>query len=86
MPPAHNEFGITMLLHDNLSVISLDITLFSYHNGPFKLIFFSLRRHIGRAPVLIAESLSDMCYQSLSGTKCISGRETLNFPFCMFIM
>ena len=72
MPPAHYAFGINMILFDNFSIISLVITLFSYHNGPFKSIFFCLRRHIGRAPVLMVESPNNMCYHSCpcSDTKC----------------
>ena len=70
---------INTILFDNFSIISLVITLFSYHNGPFKSIFFCLRRHIGRAPVLMAESPNNMCYHSCpcSDTKCISGHGTL---------
>ena len=50
---AHYVFSISIIIYmiffDNFSIISLAIALFSYHNGPFKSIFFCLRRHIGRA-------------------------------------
>ena len=73
---AHYAFGISIIINtilfDNFSIISLAIALFSYHNGPFHSIFLCLRRHIGRAPVLIAESPNNMCYHSCpcSDTKC----------------